>query len=30
MFVVLSSSQKLLDILGDLFGFADDILSAGK
>lgn len=30
MFVLLSSSQQLLDILGDLFGFADDVLCAGK
>lgn len=30
MFVLLSSSQQLLDILGDLFGLADDVLCAGK
>lgn len=30
MFVLLSRSQQLLDILGDLLGFADDILRAGK
>lgn len=30
MFVFLSSSQQLLDILGDLLCFADDVLSAGQ
>ncbi len=30
MFVLLSGSQQLLDILGDLLGFADDVLCAGK
>lgn len=30
VFVLLSSSQQLLDILGDLLGFADDVLCAGK
>lgn len=30
MFVLLSSSQQLLDILGDLLGFADDVFCAGK
>lgn len=30
MFVLLSSSQQLLDILSDLLSFADDVLCAGK
>ena len=30
MFVLLSRSQQLLDVLGDLLGFADDVLRAGK
>lgn len=30
MFVVLSGSQELLNILGDLLGFSDDVLGAGK
>lgn len=30
MFVLLSSSQQLLDILGDLLCFADDVFCAGK
>lgn len=30
MFVLLSSSQQLLNILSDLLGFADDVLCAGK
>lgn len=30
MFIILSSSQELLDILGDLLRFADDVLRAGK
>lgn len=30
MFVLLSSPQQLLDVLGDLLGFADDVLGAGQ
>lgn len=30
MLVLLSSSQKLLDIFGDLLGLADDVLGAGE
>lgn len=30
MFIILSSSQELLDVLGDLLRFADDVLRAGK
>lgn len=30
VFVLLGGSQQLLDILGDLFGFADDVLCAGQ
>lgn len=30
MFVLLSGSQQLLDVLGDLLGLADDVLRAGE
>lgn len=30
MLVLLSRSQQLLDVLGDLLRFADDVLRAGK
>lgn len=30
VFVLLSGSQQLLDVLGDLLGLADDILRAGE
>lgn len=30
MFVLLSRSQQLLNVLGDLLRFADDVLRAGK